>query len=238
VFATMRRKNRNAKVKSELGQSVDHFKRAATLAAQETSATVGPKFYAARDRVQPAATRAKDVASTGWGSAVSTLTPLVTAATENARQVSQKTAQVSKKAAKANEKAAKANQKAAKTGKKNAKQLEKRANKAIGRKQGGAGRKLVGLALAGAAVGAAGAYFMRKRRTEQWDEYDPAGSIAATTTGTDDAAFEPADLAGPSGFVTPPGETDPAVPAGDGDQTSSALHSPKVARLANGQNGN
>ncbi|WP_067509964.1 hypothetical protein [Actinoplanes sp. TFC3] len=238
MFATMRRKNRNAKMKSELTQSVDHFKRAATLAAQETSATVGPKFYAAKERVQPAATRAKDAASSGWGSAVSTLTPLVTAATDGAKQVSKKTAKASEKAAKANEKAAKANKKAAKSGKKNAKQLEKRANKALGRKQGGVGRKLAGFALAGAAVGVAGAYFVRKRRTEQWDEYDPAGSIAASTTGSDDAAFEPADLAGPSGFVTPVGETEPVIPTGDGDQTSSALHSPKVARLANGQNGN
>ncbi|WP_198028968.1 hypothetical protein [Actinoplanes sp. N902-109] len=231
----MRRKNRNAKMKSELSQSVDHFKRAATLAAQETSATVGPKFYAAKERVQPAATRAKDVASTGWGSAVSTLTPLVTAATESARQNAK---QVSKKTVKANEKAVKANKKAAKAGSKNAKKLEKRANKALGREQGGRGKKLVGIALAGAAVGAAGAYFMRKRRAEQWDEYDPAGSIASATTGADDAAFEPADLAGPSGFVTPVGETEPVIPAGEGDQTTSALHSPQVARLANGQNRN
>ena len=42
MFATMRRKRRSAMMKQELGQSVDHFKRAATLAAQETSATVGP----------------------------------------------------------------------------------------------------------------------------------------------------------------------------------------------------
>jgi hypothetical protein len=57
VFASMRRKNRNANMKSELGQSVDHFRRAASLAAQETSATVGPKISAARDRVQPATDR-------------------------------------------------------------------------------------------------------------------------------------------------------------------------------------
>ena len=86
MFATMRRKSRSTKMKNELGQSVDHFKRAASLAAQETSATVGPKFNAARDRVQPAAVKAKDAASSSWDSALATLTPLVTAATENARQ--------------------------------------------------------------------------------------------------------------------------------------------------------
>ena len=123
MFTTMRRKRRSAMMKSELGQSVDHFKRAATLAAQETSATVGPKVNAARDRVQPAAGKAKDAASSGWESAVATLAPLITAASENARLTGKKTRKVSKKQAKAN--------------KKNAKKLEKRANKALGRKQSG-----------------------------------------------------------------------------------------------------
>ncbi|WP_305787324.1 hypothetical protein [Symbioplanes lichenis] len=230
MFGTMRRKNRNAKMKSELGQSVDHFKRAATLAAQETSATVGPKFVAARDRVQPAATKAKDAASSGWGSAVSTLGPIVAAASDSARSAGQT---VSKKSAKANAKAAKAGKKAAKASRKAAK-IDRKSSKSRG-----TGSKLVGLALAGAAVGAAGAYVLRKRRNAQWDEYDPSPattSIAPSTTGADDAAFEPADLAGPSGFVTPPGSDVPVVPVGDGDQTSSKQHSPEVARLASGKN--
>jgi len=251
VFATMRRKNRSAKMKSELGQSVDHFKRAASLAAQETSATVGPRFYAARDRVQPTATKAKDAASSSWGSAVATLTPLVTAATEKAQQVSKSTAKASKKDVKASKKDAK----------KNAKKLQKRADKTLGRKQKSrTGSKLGGLLLAGAAVGAAGAYVLRKRRQEQWDEYDPSPATTRITS-TDEALAEPADLSGPSGFVTPKGATgpvvgavgsdpakgvDPTVGAGTPepaielvdadpvDQTQSAQHSPKVARLASG----
>ncbi|BCJ53365.1 hypothetical protein Asp14428_48400 [Actinoplanes sp. NBRC 14428] len=244
MFATMRRKNRNAKMKSELGQSVDHFKRAASLAAQETSATVGPKFAAAKDRVQPAARKAKGAATSGWGSAIATLGPLVAAASENARQTGKK----------ANKRAVKANKDAAKAGRRNARKLEKRANKAVGRKQSSTGGKLVKLALAGAAVGAAGAYVLRKRRSDQWDEYDPTGPVnrSTLTTGAEDAAFEPADLSGPSGFVTPAGSTgpvvggtgsDPALKAGaepallpEGDQTTSALHSPEVARMANGKN--
>jgi hypothetical protein len=233
VFATMRRKNRSAKMKSELGQSVDHFKRAASIAAQETSATVGPKFYAARDRVQPTAVKAKDAASSSWGSAVATLTPLVTAATEKAQAVSNATTKASKKDVKA----------ARKSSRKNAAKLEKRANKTLGRKQKSrTGGKLAALLLAGAAVGAAGAFVVRKRRQEQWDEYDPAPVAAPVTTGADDAAFEPADLSGPSGFVTPVSESTPAVdPAVDvnvdtTDQTQSAQHSPTVARLAGGQN--
>jgi hypothetical protein len=240
-------------MKSELGQSVDHFKRAASLAAQETSATVGPKFTAARDRVQPTATKAKDAASSGWDSALATLAPLITAATENARQVSDRTA-----------KTAEATKKSAKANKKNAKKLQKRTNKALGRKQKSSkSTKLGGLLLAGAAVGAAGAYVMNKRRRDQWDEYDPTPATPATRTGADDAAFEPA---GRSGVVTPIDETapvvgavssdpapgtkgiDPTVGAGKPeptielvdadavDQTSSAQHSPKVARMAGGQN--
>ena len=228
MFATMRRKNRSAKMKNELGQSVDHFKRAASIAAHETSATVGPKFHAARDRVQPTAVKAKDAASNGWDSALATLTPLVTAATEKAQHMSRNTVKASKKDAKASRKIAR----------KNAKRLEKRANKTLGRNQKSrSGAKLGGLLLAGAAVGAAGAYVVRKRRQAQWDEYDPTPvTSTAGTTGADDAAFEPADLSGPSGLVTPADETEPviAVNTDTADQTSSAQHSPKVARMAGG----
>ena len=49
MFATMRRRSRSRRMKNELGQSVDHFKRAASIAAQETSATVGPKLQTAVD---------------------------------------------------------------------------------------------------------------------------------------------------------------------------------------------
>ena len=221
MFATMRRKNRSAKMKNELGQSVDHFRRAASIAAHETSATVGPKFHAARDRVQPTAVKAKDAASNGWDSALATLTPLITAATEKAQQVSRKDVKASRKFAK-----------------KNAKRLEKRANKTLGRNQKSrSGAKLGGLLLAGAAVGAAGAYLVRKRRQAQWDEYDPTPVTSmAGATGADDAAFEPADLSGPSGLVTPADKTEPviAVNTDTADQTSSAQHSPKVARMAGG----
>ena len=251
MFAMKRRKNRSAKMKSELGQSVDHFKRAAALAAQETGATVGPKFYAARDRVQPTAVKAKDAASSGWGSAVATITPLVTAATEKAQSVSKSTTTASKKDLKAS--------------KKDAQKIQKRANKALKRNQGrSTGSKLGFLLLAGAAVGAAGAFASRKRRQDQWDEYDPA-PVTSSTTGitTGDAALAPTGL---TGFATPADDiapvagavssdpagvdrtvgtgtttgaatTEPAielVDADTADQTSSAQHSPKVAKMAGG----
>jgi hypothetical protein len=189
----MRRKRRSRRMKNELGQSVDHFRRAATIAAQETSATVGPTLAAAVDRVQPAAIKAKDAASSGWDSALATLTPLVTAATDNVRQTGKVTKRQAKKSVKQN--------------KKNAKKLQKRANAALGRKQGRRGSRLLGFALLGTAVGVGAAYVAKRRKAAQWDEYDPA-SPASPVGGADDAAFEPTE---PSAYTTPNGTvSDPA----------------------------
>jgi hypothetical protein len=231
VFATMRRKRRSTKMKNELGQGVDHFRRAASLAAQETSATVGPKWNAARGRMQPAVSHARGAATSSWDSALATITPLVAAATENVRQ----SGKGSKKAAKENKKRAQ----------KNAKKLEKRANKAMGRKPAGRRTgKLFGLALAGAAVGAGAAYVVRRRKAAQWDEYDPSAPISSTppSGGADDAAFEPAERTSytePGAHATPDSGagtrtgTDAPV-TGTADQTDSPQHSPTVARMASG----
>jgi hypothetical protein len=191
----MRRKSRNKRMQNELGQSVDHFKRAASLAAQETSATVRPTLNAAVDRVQPAAVKAKDVASTGWDSALATLTPLVTAATDNVRQTGKTTKKVAKKADKQN--------------RKNAHKLEKRANKALGRNQGSSKSKLFGWALLGTAVGVGAAYAVKRRKAAQWDEYDPATPVApapVVTSDADDATFAPTE---PQAYTSPNGTQNP-----------------------------
>ncbi|WP_229067405.1 hypothetical protein [Actinoplanes sp. DH11] len=161
-------------MRNELGQSVDHFKRAASIAAQETGATVAPKFNAARDRVQPAATKAKDAATDSWDSALAALTPLVAAATDNVRLAGKTAKKQSKKEIKADRKAAE--------------KLQKKAVKAAGRKPSRKG-KLAGYALLGTAVGLGAAYVARRRRDSQWDEYEPAPATHAG--GADDAAFEP-----------------------------------------------
>ena len=177
MFATMRRKSRGRRMKNELGLSVDHFKRAASLAAQETSATVGPRVHAAVDRVQPAAVKARGAASSGWDNALAAFTPLIAAATENVRQ----TGKVSRKAAK----------KAAKQNRKSAKKLQKRADAAVGRSSRSKSR-MFGYALLGTAVGLGAAYAAKRRRAAQWDEYEPATPISsAQVSGADDAAFEP-----------------------------------------------
>ena len=261
MFGTMRQKRRSTQMKSELNQSVDHFKRAAALAAQETSATVGPKYSAARDRVQPAADKARGAATSGWDGALATLTPLIAAAAENARKAGDNVKKTSKETAKASRKATKADSKAAQ---KSAKKLEKRADKALSREQSsGRGGKLARVALIGAAVGAGAAYFLRKRKAAQWDEYDPSAPITSTQQvgGADDAAFEPdatVTTATTSTTTTTPStgavaaadpalsgktttdlsaDSDSSLTTGDvKDQTSSELHSPNVARMASGQN--
>jgi hypothetical protein len=193
VFATMRRKSRSRRMKNELGQSMDHFKRAASLAAQETGSTVGPRVQAAVGRVQPVAVKARGAASSGWESAVATLSPLVTAATVNARQAGK----VSKKQAKKNQK--------------NAQKLQKQASQAVGRKPRRRGSKLVGFALVGTALGVGAAYVAKRRKSAQWDEYDPAPPISSVREGVDDAASEPAafEPASPNGTLSDPARQTP-----------------------------
>ncbi|GAA2679695.1 hypothetical protein [Actinoplanes palleronii] len=198
MFATMRRKRRSAQMRDELGQSVDHFKRAASLAALETSATVGPRFNAAVERVQPVAGKAKDTASQSWDSALAALTPLVTAATDNVRQAGKTTKKISKKEIKAQ--------------RKRAEKLQARAERALGRKKSNRGGKLAGYALLGTAVGVGAAWYVKRRNQAQWEEYDAAPS-PTTVTGADDAAFEPLE---PTVYTSangtsadPIGKTDP-----------------------------
>lgn len=278
MFGIVRRKSRSQLVRQELGQSVEHFKQAATHAAQGTSATVGPKINAARDRVQPATERVKDAASTGWDSAVATLTPLATAAGDNIR---------------------KTDKRARKVAVMKQKKLQKSTAKAVDRARGRSPRRrgrLAGLLVAGAAIGVAGAYLARKRNAAQWDEYDPSRPVGSPaqvgTQPKDHVVFEPAEPAGtrtfaapkpspavvppkPAGVAPKPTVVPPKPPTGSTptgtastgstatgatatgaattgsaavkgdqtaplasdtvqDQTSSALHSPKVARMAGG----
>lgn len=202
MFENMRQKRRKTQMKSELNQSVDHFKRAAALAAQGTSATVGPKYYAARDRVQPAAVKAKGAATSSWDSTIATLAPLISAATDTVKQSGKDSARMSKQTAKATKKSVKADKKAVQ---KSADRLEKRAAKAVDRSQkSGRGGTLTTLALVGAVLGAGAAFVLRKRKAAQWDEYDPSAPITSTTqvAGSDDATFEPSDSLGYSTTTT------------------------------------
>jgi hypothetical protein len=226
VLGIARRKSRSELVRDELGRSLEHFKQAATHAARGTGATIGPKIDTAMDRVQPAAGRVRDAASTGWEGALATLAPLAAAASDGARQASKET-----RKAKA----------------KNMKALRKKTDKALGRKQTGRrASRLSVLLVAGAAAGAAGALVLRRRKRQQWNEYDPSrpaqGQSRDDALSPADAAFDvPAAAhqppAGPPSSTRPQSfssDRDPAVTAERVDQTSSAQHSPTVARMAGG----
>jgi hypothetical protein len=189
----LRRKSHSMMARHEFGQGVEHFKAAATHAARSTGAAVGPKIATARDQIQPTAGKARDAASKGWETAIATLAPIAAAATEGARQAGKKTN---------------------KAGTKNAKQLDRRARKALGREKTSKSR-LVGMTVAGLALGAAGAMVLRRRQRQQWDEYDPSRPIASGATGP----------VGTESISTPP----------EGDQTASEQHSPTVARMAGGE---
>lgn len=227
VFGIVRRKSSSQLVRQELSQSVEHLKQAANHAARGTGATVGPKFYAARDRMQPTAGRVKDAASTRWGSAVATLAPLATAATDTVRKADKDTRKAANK---------------------NQKKLQKKTAKAMSKKSAkGKKSKLTSLLVAGAAVGAAGAYALRRRNSQKWDEYDPGRPVGSsqTTTTSDDIVFEPGEPTGTTAFTggqsTPstgigvqPEATIPPLGTDLEDQTSSTMHTPNVARLAGG----
>ncbi|WP_164466251.1 hypothetical protein [Actinoplanes teichomyceticus] len=173
-------------MRDELGQGMDHFKRAATIAAQETSATVGPRFNAAVGRVQPAAERAKGAATQGWDSALATLTPLVAAAADNVRQAGKTGKDNVRQAGKAGKKVSKRELKAER---KRADRMQRKAEKALSRKRG-RGSKLAGYALLGTALGVGAAWYAKRRDQAQWEEYDAAPN-PTPAAGADDAAFEP-----------------------------------------------
>jgi hypothetical protein len=178
VFGLRRRKAHRDLVRAELGESFDHFRQAATHAASGVGATVGPRVQTARGYVGPAATRARRSAAKGWESTMVTAGPLAVAAVDRARQAGTATRKA-----------------------KSMKAMSKNRKKARG---SGRLSRLAGLVAAGAAVGAASAYALRRRNRPRWDEYDPGQALDAVRT---------------EAGSTPGGTTD--VPAGPGATTPS-----------------
>jgi hypothetical protein len=190
VFGMVRRRSHGMMARQEFEQGVEHFRAAATHAARGTGAAVGPRIVLARGSVLPAAGKMRDAASNSWGSAIAMLAPLAAAATEGARQ---------------------AGRKPSKADQKNAKTLDKKARKAMGAKQSSGKGKLIGLGVAGLALGAAGAMVLRRRQQQQWDEYDPSQPIGAVGSESMPSAMSP-------------------------DPTASPRHNPTVAEVARGEN--
>ncbi|HEY3008035.1 MAG TPA: hypothetical protein VGJ63_08215 [Micromonosporaceae bacterium] len=168
------RRKRHAKLaRKELNESLDHFMRAATHAAGGMGATVGPKVNAAREYVTPTAGRMRNAASHGWESTVAAFAPVASAARDGARS---------------------AGEMAVRAKSRNRRQQEAE----MGRK-----RRSVwaGMLAAGAAVGAAGALIMRRRK-QRWEEYDPAQALEAMRDDADpmiDSTRESVDRAADTG---------------------------------------
>jgi hypothetical protein len=133
------RKTSGELMRSELGESWDHFLAAATHAANGVGHTVGPR-----------ATRIKGAATTGWASTTAALAPLAVAYREGAADATAAALKLRKKS---------------QSGKK---------GKTVSNKRTG---MLIGLLAAGVALGAAGALVVRRRRQQQWSEYDASGAL-------------------------------------------------------------
>lgn len=186
MFGIGRRKTRSQRMREELSEGLDHLMQAATHAAGEVGATVGPRVNAARDRLAPKADRMRDAASQGWGTTVTALAPLAAAAREGA----QKTGGTARRA----------KAKGLKAGARGARAIGvKKKGPRMSRKRG---FMLTGLLAAGVAAGATGALVMRRRRQQRWEEYDPnqalednamrTQAVASSARSTFDSAMDSA----------------------------------------------
>lgn len=150
MFGIGRRKSQGQLAKAELNQGLGHLMQAATYAANDVGARVGPRVQVARGRVAPAAALVRDRASSGWGATITTFAPLAAATRDGALQ---------------------AGSVARKAKSKNMRMTQKK-------KPRKRGSMMTGLLAVGAVAGVAGAMAIRRRREQQeWAEYDPAQSL-------------------------------------------------------------
>jgi hypothetical protein len=151
--------------RAELGESFDHFMRAATLAATGVGARVGPRVESARGYLAPQTARLKGAANGGWTSTMAALAPIAAAASDGARQAGTK------------------------AGKTKAKGMKKKMQKATGRQQSSRRwPRALGVLVLTAGGAAAFAAMRRRRQQQQWDEYDPSHSLVEPESGLDKAA--------------------------------------------------
>jgi hypothetical protein len=153
------KKTRGEMMRSELGESWDHFMAAAGHAANGVGQTLGPR-----------ATRLRGAASNGWTSTASTLAPLAVAYREGAADAATIALKMKKKSVKAAKK-----------------------GKPVSNRRTG---MLIGLLAAGVALGAAGALVVRRRRRQEWSEYDPTGALDSMSSDTRSMADKAAGKSG------------------------------------------
>jgi hypothetical protein len=164
-----RRRTRSQQVKAELGESFDHFMQAATHAAGGVGATMGPKAADGMHRV-------KESASHGWESTIAAFAPLAAAAAEGAREAGRTTKR--------------AGRKARRTGATKMRAVSPTKESRMSRNRW---PMLAGMLAVGAAVGAAGALVMRRRKQQQWQEYDPSHAMEPVAADADEKMDGTAD---------------------------------------------
>lgn len=148
-LAGMRSKTHGQMAKHEFGVGFNHMMHAAHHAAGGVGSTFGPRMQGMRLMMAPTAGRVRSVASSGWGSTMSSLGPIMAAARDGAREGTE------------------AAVKAAKRRRKVEQVKQKRMGLALG------------LLAAGVAVGAATALVVRRRRTawQDYDPSDALESM-------------------------------------------------------------
>ncbi|MDQ7911081.1 hypothetical protein RB614_41995 [Phytohabitans sp. ZYX-F-186] len=144
---------------------------AATHAAGGVGATMGPKAADGMHRVRQGAAH-------GWESTMATLAPLAAAAAEGAREAGRTT-----KRAGRNARPAGTTKMRAVTPKRESRMSRRRLP------------MLAGLLAAGAALGAVGALVMRRRKQQQWQEYDPSQAMEPVAADADEKTGGAADPA-------------------------------------------
>ncbi|TDC81987.1 hypothetical protein E1193_13090 [Micromonospora sp. KC606] len=224
VFGIGRRKTQGQLARVELNQGIGHLRQAAAHAAKGAGVTVGPRVQAARGAVAPTAVMVRDKASSGFGSTIAALTPLVLAV---------RTAQAGTAGRiVAGRKIAGAKQDAM-SRKAKARNLKKRK-----KSRGG---MMTGLLAAGAVAGVAGAMAVRRRREQQeWAEYDPTRSVdpvsdevdtlvVETPTATDAPVTDSSTMSSAAGTAGgPTGAGSSVVAGGDSASTTTPGTQPKV----------
>ncbi len=221
MFGIGRRKSQGQQALAELNQSISHLVQAANHAAKGAGESVGPRVQVARGYVGPAAARARDRASTGWGTTLTTLAPLAAAARDGAAQAGPLTRKAKSKT------------------------MRITVKKKPPRRRGS---MMTGLLAAGAIAGLAGAVALRRRREQQeWAEYDPTRTLEpmrdevdSIEVRTQSAASKGTDGSAMTGVAGVTGAGSSAVVGGDSASTTgtanpTAVHpTDKVPSVAEG----
>ena len=190
MFGRRQAKTRRELVRSEFGESLDHFRRSATHAAGGLGATVGPNYSKAKDKVGEARewaspTKVTAAAAQSWDATVAALAPLMQAAKDGSAKAHKIEARTTKIDS---------------NGTKKVRKVVETTTPADHHMSG----TVVALIATGAAVGAAGALAARRRNRVKWSEYEPSqlhsdakGLLDSSSTATTSMSSSAGDMGEP-----------------------------------------